>query len=334
MSADFPPPRFEEGRDTAPVRKCLQNFLEWAVDHYDQLLLNGDPLEANDEERELLPPLAAVGLVEEIRPGVYRPRARVFELFEKFLATDLLARQSPDQVFQIMFEQVYVVRNTSIGKGDDVLDLCTGSGVLGLFASDVAGSVTSIDISQRALDFAEFNRALNVPERTIEYHKGSLFEPLDPERMFDVIQINPPFDLVPPGETYFLHSDGGIDGLDVTRACLEAAPRRLKPGGRFEIITRSPGSVDSPALLGLLRDAFPEHLIEVHLLDVDKMRNHVAQFRKSRGYIKWACDLEEMGYTHNHCLFCRATPADEPDIKILAPHEEVEACLRRAAVWG
>ena len=334
MSADFPPPRFEDGQDTAQAKKSLQNFLEWYVDHYDRLLLNEDSLEANDEERELLAPLAAVGLVEEMQPGVYRPRTRVFELFGKFLATDLLARQSADQVFQIMFEQVYVVRNTSIQDSDDVLDLCTGSGVLGLFASDIAGSVTSIDISSRALAFAEFNRALNSPERTIEYHKGSLFEPLEPERTFDVIQINPPFDLVPPGEDYFLHSHGGIDGLDVTRACLEAAPRHLRPGGRFEIITRSPGTEDSPVLLGLLRDAFPAHDIEIHLLDVDKMRNHVAQFRRSPGYIKWACDIEEMGYTHNHCLFCRAAPSDRPDVRILAPHEEVEACMRRASVWG
>ncbi len=69
MSSDFPPPRFEDGQDTAQVKESLQNFLEWYVDDYDRLLLNEDPLEANDEERELLAPLALAGLVEETRPG-------------------------------------------------------------------------------------------------------------------------------------------------------------------------------------------------------------------------------------------------------------------------
>ncbi len=65
------------------------------------------------------------------------------------------------------------------------LDLGTGCGIQALHASRYSGRVIATDISQRALDFAAFNAALN-GIRTIEFRLGDMFEPVAGEH-FDYI---------------------------------------------------------------------------------------------------------------------------------------------------
>ncbi|MHC4861272.1 MAG: methyltransferase [Planctomycetota bacterium] len=278
--------------------------------------------------------LERAGLVERRRGNRLAPRVRVFPILGKFIATDLLSHRAPDQVFSLMLEQVYFVRNTSAKEGDAVLDLCTGSGVLALFAADRAASVVGVDLSPRAIAFAEFNRGLTAPEVPVEFREGSLFEPVE-GRAFDLIVTNPPFEFVPEGETHFLHSDGGEDGQRVTRECLERAPRFLGPGGRFEIVTWSPGSHGRPLLVELLHEAFPSSSVEVHLLDVLPIEEVCERFRGAPGYDAWQRRLESRGLTHCHFVFARAEPPKgaAPELSILAPHEESRECHRIADAW-
>ncbi|MHC4223628.1 MAG: methyltransferase [Planctomycetota bacterium] len=317
-------------KPVAGLREVLEAFHSAAPDFFRRVFLDGQRFKLGSEGRTLV----EAGLLD--RRG--KPRVRLFPFHGHFIATDRLDYRDVDQVFSLGFEQHYLVRNSSLREGDDVLELCSGSGANCLFASDRAKAVTGTDISPRALAFAEFNRAVNTPDRPIEFLRGSLFEPLEQGRTFDLILINPPFEYVPEGEPHFLHSDGGVDGLSVIRTCLEAAPRHLSANGRFEIITYSPGSQERPALFDLLTAAFPGHDVECHILDVDPIENHlrapetVPTTRRRRPLSQksveaWRRRLEEQGLTHNLFLFCRVSPGSG-GVTMLRPKEEIAACWR------
>ena len=119
-----------------------------------------------------------------------------------------------------------------------VLDLCTGSGAIGLcIAHDRSDArVTLADISSEALEVARENARLLGAQ--VETMQGDLFAPLA-GREFDLIACNPPY--IPTGEIGGLQAevqkeprlalDGGADGLDFYRRIAEEAPRYLAGGG-------------------------------------------------------------------------------------------------------
>jgi methylase of polypeptide subunit release factors len=228
-----------------------------------------------------------------------------------------------------MFEHLYLLRNTSVRGGDEVLDLHASCGGTAIFAAEIARSVTALDANPRALAFARFNAQLNPPRAPVAFLAGP-----PAEGTFDVVLAIPPFEMLPPGERRFLHSDGGPDGLDAVRACLARAQGLLSPKGRFEMIAYSPGGGGEPVLVGLLEHAFPCHRIEVHVLDVEPLDDVTRAFRKCQGYAGWRAGLRERGHDTNFFLFVRATAGHRAETVRLDPREEAAACRALAAEWA
>lgn len=128
--------------------------------------------------------------------------------------------------------------------GKRVLDLCTGSGCIGISLAVLGGcaDVTLSDISADALMVAGINAEKNhVHPHIIE---SDLFQHI--EERFDIIVSNPPY--IPTGEIASLmpevrdHDpvaalDGMADGLAFYRRIAAESQRYLVPGGRlyFEI---------------------------------------------------------------------------------------------------
>jgi release factor glutamine methyltransferase len=121
-----------------------------------------------------------------------------------------------------------------------VLDLCTGSGCIAitLAAERPQASVWATDLSPEALEVARANaESLGVGSR-VTFLQGDLFAAVPEGPTFDLIVSNPPY--VKRGELPTLQRevrkepqlalDGGVDGLDLVRRIVEAAPQRLKPG--------------------------------------------------------------------------------------------------------
>ena len=119
-----------------------------------------------------------------------------------------------------------------------VLDLCAGSGAIGLSILKLCPFVraTLADVSPGALAVARQNAAaLDV---RAEFVEGDLFEPLAGRR-FDLIACNPPY--IPRGELPGLQRevlrepqlalDGGEDGLDFYRRVAREAPAHLERRG-------------------------------------------------------------------------------------------------------
>ena len=126
------------------------------------------------------------------------------------------------------------------GSIGSVLDLCTGSGCLGVIAARLfpLAVVHATDLSSDALAVARRNIADTGEESRIELYEGDLFAPL-PEGRYDLILANPPYvdeeamAALPPEYRHepAMALDGGSDGLAVVRRILAEANERLAPEG-------------------------------------------------------------------------------------------------------
>lgn len=118
----------------------------------------------------------------------------------------------------------------------DVLDLCSGSGVLALAAAPHAASVLAVDMSRMAAGAIRVNALLN--RRRVEVRRGDLFAAVG-SRRFDVILTNPPYVPTPPGAEARLGSpawEGGPRGRDLLDRICTDVHAHLRPGGEVLIV--------------------------------------------------------------------------------------------------
>jgi release factor glutamine methyltransferase len=118
----------------------------------------------------------------------------------------------------------------------NVLDLCTGSGCVGIILAKHGFRVTASDISKKALRTARKNADLNQVD--VEYIKSDLFYNLG-GRKFDAIVCNPPY--IKTGEIGLYDKsifyeprsalDGGQDGLVFYRRIASGAGKYLNRNG-------------------------------------------------------------------------------------------------------
>lgn len=143
-----------------------------------------------------------------------------------------------------------------------VLDLCTGTGALGIAIKKLRPvcQVTLSDLSEQALSLARENAERL--EADVRILRGDLFQPVQGEK-FHVIVSNPPY--IPDELRGKLQAEvnqepemalfGGADGLDFYRIIVREAPLHLQEKGFLilECGDDQPGQIAS-----LLKDAFDE----------------------------------------------------------------------------
>ena len=124
-------------------------------------------------------------------------------------------------------------------RGREVLDLCSGTGILGLTAARLGARATAVDISRRAVLNARLNARLNGLSLTVL--RGDLFAPVE-DRRFDLIVCNPPYIPAPPGATPRGAArawDAGPDGRTFLDRICDRAGAHLRPGGRILLVHSS-----------------------------------------------------------------------------------------------
>lgn len=120
-----------------------------------------------------------------------------------------------------------------VSRGDRVLDMGTGSGLLAIEAARCTREVVAIDINPEAVHCAEENaRAHGVSDR-ISVLQGDLFTPLAEDELFDVILFNPPY-LDGSGKSLFDHAIYDPDKMVVGRF-LKEAKSHLVPYGYIQM---------------------------------------------------------------------------------------------------
>ena len=139
--------------------------------------------------------------------------------------------------------QLAIKRGLFLEQDPRVLDLCTGSGCIGLaIASRVKDArVTLADVSREALAVAKKNITRHKLSARVSCVQVDALQPASSFLgKFDMIVSNPPY--IPTGEMAELDSsvkdyephlalDGGRDGLDFYRAIVKNFTSALKPGG-------------------------------------------------------------------------------------------------------
>lgn len=124
--------------------------------------------------------------------------------------------------------------------GNDVLDVCAGSGILAVTAA-LAGarSVTAVDVSRRALVTTRINGLLNGVR--VQTHRGDLLDGLACCR-YDVVVANPPYlpatDDAPP-RGIRRATEAGPDGRRFLDRLIAQAPAHLRPGGVLLLVQSS-----------------------------------------------------------------------------------------------
>ena len=208
---------------------------------YEELIqkrISGVPLQYITNEQEFM------GLSFYVDPRVLIPR----------LDTEILVETALEYMRNVESDTIRV------------LDLCCGSGAIGLSIAALMGKaeVTLTDISEGALEVTKKNaESLGVADKVVIL-KGDLFDavpdavpdgahavdaadaglsgrPYD-QSLYDLIISNPPYietDVIGTLDTEvkdhepMLALDGGSDGLDIYRRILLEAPEHLTQGGRL-----------------------------------------------------------------------------------------------------
>lgn len=176
--------------------------------------LSGTPLQYITKVQEFM------GLPFKVSPAVLIPR----------LDTEVLA----DKL-------INVIRGFEITR-PEVLDMCTGSGILGItIAHEIPDSrVTMTDLSIDAINVAMGNAQLNGVFDRCSFAIGDMFKAISESSKFDVIVSNPPYISKAEIETLStevkdheprMALDGGEDGLNFYRVIARNAANHLKENG-------------------------------------------------------------------------------------------------------
>ena len=146
-----------------------------------------------------------------------------------------------DYVFHV-YENVYepaedsflFAENLAVKKGEVVLDMGTGCGILGIIAADKAAKVVMVDVNPYAVRCAKENAKLNGVLEKICFLQGDLFAPMRTEEKFDSILFNAPYLPSKPSEDEsWLRCAwaGGVAGRQVIDRFICQAPEYLKENG-------------------------------------------------------------------------------------------------------
>ena len=218
-----------EKKEGLRLPKILLKYLLNANDSY--LIINSDKeLEVSIEEKFK----EGIEFLKSGMPLQYITNHQEFMGLNFYVDSNVLIPQ-PDT--EILVEEVLEILKINIEK-KSVLDLCTGSGAIGISISKYSDVfVTMSDISKNALEIAKKNAKSNEVIDRCNFVLSDMFENIDEE--FDIIVSNPPYiktevintlDTEVQNEPH-LALDGGEDGLNFYRIIAENAYKYLNKGG-------------------------------------------------------------------------------------------------------
>ncbi|MDR0461294.1 MAG: methyltransferase [Nitrososphaerota archaeon] len=151
-------------------------------------------------------------------------------------------------VFELSDDSFLFAENLNAKKGDEVLDLGTGCGILGILAATMhVKNVLSVDINPYAVNCAKQNAILNHVRNNMNFLRSDLLSALNNSALFDLIMFNAPY---LPSEPHEIETwigrawAGGITGRDVVDLFIPQVSAHLKPFGRVLLLQSSLTGLD------------------------------------------------------------------------------------------
>lgn len=160
------------------------------------------------------------------------------------------------EVYEPAEDTFLLASNLDAKKGERVLELGTGCGLLAILAAKAGAQVVATDMNPAALECARENASSNKVANMIDFCLGDLFEPVAGER-FDLVVFNPPYLPVDPYEALGGPLDraweAGPDGRAVTDRFLHDLLNHLTQNGRAMFVQSSLSDV--PKTLQILKES-------------------------------------------------------------------------------
>lgn len=173
----------------------------------------------------------------------------------------------------------YYIDTASIRRTDPVLDLGTGSGLVGLYLSCFSDQVTVTDIAPAPLRLVHLNRILNRKTETVEIRVERYEDTLARGMRYKAVTFNPPFVPLPQELQAPIYAKGpGLDGQDYCRMLISRLNEVLLPNGTAYIVSDLPGSVKAPFFVDDLRRYAVEQKLSIEVF-IDSRTDYVEGFQ-------------------------------------------------------
>ena len=217
--------------DASIISRILMQYV-LKIDR-NHLIINRDYEVDIDEEKKYK------AYIEEIiksKPVQYITNNQDFMKLNFYVDENVLIPQ-PDT--EILVEEV--IKNIDPKENIKILDMCTGSGCIGISLAKYIENVkvTLVDISQKTIEIAKKNAIQNNVEDKSEFIQSNMFENI--REKFDIIVSNPPYIKTDVIQTLdkqvqkepHIALDGGKDGLDFYKILINESYKYLKKGGKI-----------------------------------------------------------------------------------------------------
>lgn len=187
----------------------------------------------------------------------------------------LTPRQETEIMADIIIKDIQdILKKNKFPSPLSLLDLCTGSGCLGLsIAHNTNVNVTLSDISKKAIKIAKYNNKYNNKLRSLDHKSqinpnfvvSDLFDNIDCR--YDIIVCNPPYikteeltklEIEVRDFDPVLALDGGKDGLDFYRKIIKLAPKYLTSDNNLGKIYFEVGVGQSDKIVKMLEKDFED----------------------------------------------------------------------------
>ena len=146
----------------------------------------------------------------------------------------LTIAEDPD-VYPPSEDSILLIESLDIGKGERVLEVGCGSGVVSVHCAANGADVVSVDINPKAVMLTRKNFEANgLPH---DVRESDIYSSV--EGGFDTIIFNLPYLPVQDEGMLAKAWSGGDDGMGPLPRLLEGAPEHLLPGGRVVIVVSS-----------------------------------------------------------------------------------------------
>jgi release factor glutamine methyltransferase len=156
-----------------------------------------------------------------------------------------------DNVYEPAEDSFLFAENLRVNQGENVLDMGTGCGILGILAARYAREVLAMDLNPYAVRCAKQNALANGVRDRMLFLQGDLFSSIKETEEFDVILFNAPYLPAKASETNSwleLAWAGGKTGRQVIDRFITQAPNHLKPRGKIFLMQSTLANVEETRL--------------------------------------------------------------------------------------
>ena len=185
-----------------------------------------------------------------------------------FLVTAAVLIPRPETEF--LLEAVFAAMKNGQWQPGPVLDLCCGSGVIGIIlAREMGRIVTAVDLSTQALQVTRQNAIRHQVVDRLALVQADLLSAFVSRPYFSLVVSNPPYvgeqelrDGLQPEVACFephLALNGGAGGLDIIKRIRTTLPHVLRAGGEFFMEI---GAEQGPAVMQLFTNDDGEQTFE------------------------------------------------------------------------